>query len=478
MTTRDRKQDRVARSAPFPHAPVVALIVLFFILMLPNLNNSYPYQGDETFYTVSAMNMIDRGEYLSPSYAGEYRFNKPILTYWVAVSAYKLFGVSMWSARVPILLLACLTIFTTYRCALFTLGDRRKALLAAAMLASSPMFFSFSRVAMTEMVLVFFTVPAVLMFAKAMADCGQAARYSALGSAFVGLAFMTKGPVGLLPYAAALIHCSFSNRPEKRRLLSALVNPLNLAIVAAIAVPWYAYAASSHPAAFASDMGTESQTLGDNPVVGLVKRLLFYGYTLAIYLFPFSLAGTLLTIKRRVLWSKSCAFIGTYIVIHCLTFILFVGVHKSRYLLPIVPLLCIVLADVLFPSGWKSWMKTAGTVLFLQAVFYAAHPFVAHEALRELTDKWKDGYSAAGTLGTTLEMKRAGWCRLYANNRNIVAPEVADFLIIGDADLRQYAGWEIIGTAVQRSSPGWSQGKVSFKNVMFHLVRRPERDPR
>ena len=94
--------------------------------MLPNLNNSHPSQGDETFYTVSAMNMIDRGEYLAPFYAGEHRFNKPILTYWIAVSAYKLFGASMWSARVPILLLACLTIFTTYRCALFTLGDSRK----------------------------------------------------------------------------------------------------------------------------------------------------------------------------------------------------------------------------------------------------------------------------------------------------------------------------------------------------------------
>jgi 4-amino-4-deoxy-L-arabinose transferase-like glycosyltransferase len=473
-----REIDECRLAARLPDAPVLALIVLYFILMLPNLNNSLPYQGDESYYTISALNMIDRGEYLAPFYEGEYRFNKPILTYWVAVAGYKLFGASMWSARVPILLLACLTIFTTYRLALFTLGDRRKALLAAATLAASVMFFSFSRTAMTEMVLVFFTVPAVFMFAKAMADGAHARRYAALGSAFVGLAFMTKGPVGLLPYAAALIHCSFSNRPEKRKLLFALVNPLNLAIVAAITVPWYAYAASSHPAAFASDMGTESQSMGNNPVVGMVRRLLFYGYTLTIYLFPFSLAGTLLMIKRRVLWSKSCAFIGTYIAIHCLTFILFVGGHRSRYLLPIVPLLCIVLADALFPSGWKSWMKTAGAVLFLQAVFYAAHPFVAHEALRELTDKWKDGYSAAGSLGTTLEMKRAGWCRLYANNRNIVAPEAADFLIIGDADLRQYAGWEIIGTAVHRSSPGWSQGKVSFKNVMFHLVRRPAGDPR
>lgn len=463
--------------ARFPDAPVIGLIVLYFLLMLPNLDNSLPYQGDESFYTISALNMIDRGEYLAPFYSGEYRFNKPILTYWVAMAGYALFGASMWSARVPILLLACLTLFTTYRLALFTLGDRRKALLAAAVLAASAMFFSFSRIAMTEMVLISCTVPAVLMFAKAQADPGRAVRHAALGSACVGLAFMAKGPVGLLPYAAALVSAALSGSRERRRRLFVLANPVNLAIVATIAVPWYAYVARTYPAAFAGDLGTEARSLGNSPVAGMLGRLLRYGYTVAIFLFPFSLAGAVPLVKRRVRWNPAWAFVVTYGAVHCLTFILFVGEYKSRYLLPIVPLLSLVLADVLFPSGWKTWLKTAAAVLLLQALFYAAHPLLSHEPLRDLARRWRDGYAASGTLGLVLEAKRAGWCRLYANNRGVVAPEAADFLILGAADLPRYPGWRIIDTAVEHASVRFAGGKPSLIDNRFYLIERPGAGP-
>jgi len=471
---RNRVLERVTGSEAISHAPVVALIVLFFVLMLPNLDNSYPYQGDETFYTVSAMNMIDSGEYLAPSYAGEHRFNKPILTYWVAAAAYRLFGVSMWSGRVPILLLACLTILTTYRLALFTLGDRRKALLAAAMLASSPMFFGFSRIAMTEMVVTSLTVPAVLMFARALETPGRAARNAALGTAFVGLAFMAKGPVALLPYGAVLIQGALAGRREHKSPLPALVNPLNLMIFAAIAVPWYAYVAATYPAAIAVDLGSESRSLWRFSLAGIAMRALAYAGALATFLVPFSVAGAALTAGRRTRWNPACAYLVTCILAHLLTFTMFVGVYKSRYLLPVIPLLCIVLADALFPSGWRRWLATAGAVLALQAAFYAISPIVTREPLRELTHRWRDAHSAAGTLGIALDPKRAGWCRLYAGNRGIAPPGSADFVIIEDADLPRYAGWSTIASATRNSSLEISQGRLSFTTQTFHLVRRPE----
>jgi 4-amino-4-deoxy-L-arabinose transferase-like glycosyltransferase len=478
MTTRGRIQGETARGATRPHAPVVGLIGLFFLLMLPNLDNSYPYQGDETFYTVSALNMIDRGEYLAPFYDGEHRFNKPILTYWVATAAYLFLGAGMWSARVPILLLACLTIFTTYRFALFALGDGRKALLAAAMLASSPMFFSFSRIAMTEMILISLTVPAMFVFARLLEGAEHSRRRAALGTALVGLAFMAKGPVALIPYGAALIRGALLGRQGNGRVLSALLNPLNPAIFAAIVVPWYACVAASHPAAFAADVGAESHSLLKFSLVGVGRRLLSYAGALATFVFPFFLAGAAVAVKKRTRLSPACSFIVTFILAHLSVFILFVGVYKSRYLLPVVPPLCIVLADTLFPYGWRRWLATAGAVLVLQAVFYAASPVFSGEPLRELTYLWRDRHSASGTLGVALDPKRAGWCRLYAGNRGMAPPEKADFVIIEDANLPSYAGWSIVGTAKRNSSPRISQGGISVARQAFHLVRRPERDPR
>jgi 4-amino-4-deoxy-L-arabinose transferase-like glycosyltransferase len=457
-----------------PRAALAALIGLFFLLMLPNLDNSYPYQGDETFYTVSALNMIDRGEYLAPFYAGEYRFNKPILTYWVAVSAYKLFGARMWSARVPILLLACLTIFTTHRFALYTLGDHRKALLAAAMLASSPMFFSFSRIAMTEMVLTSLTVPAVFMFARALDNPERAARHAAFGTVFVGLAFLAKGPVALLPYGAALIQGALPGRRGGKSPLSALVNPLNIALFAAITVPWYAHVAADYPAAFAVDLGSEAQSLWKFSLGGIATRALLYVWSMAIFVFPFFIAGAAVLVRKRARWSPTCSFIFTCILTHLLTFTFLVGMYKSRYLMPIIPLLSIVLADVLFPSRWRRWLMTAGVVLALQAVFYALSPAVSHEPLRELTYRWREKHSASGTLGIALDPKRAGWCRLYAGNRGMASPEAADFLIVEGADLPRYAGWDIVASATRNSSLKIAHGSLSVTRQAFHLIRRPK----
>lgn len=81
--------------------------IVYAVLLAPTLNNTSPYQGDETFYTVSAEHMVRSGDWLVPVYFGEARFQKPILTYLLVASSYALLGVSLWSAACPWCWLPC-----------------------------------------------------------------------------------------------------------------------------------------------------------------------------------------------------------------------------------------------------------------------------------------------------------------------------------------------------------------------------------
>ena len=45
--------------------------------------------------------MIERGDYISPTFNYQPRFNKPVLSYWIVAGFYKAFGVSVGVQRIP-----------------------------------------------------------------------------------------------------------------------------------------------------------------------------------------------------------------------------------------------------------------------------------------------------------------------------------------------------------------------------------------
>ena len=43
--------------------------------------------------------MIERGDYVNPTFNYEPRFNKPVLSYWIVAAFYRVFGVSVGVQR-------------------------------------------------------------------------------------------------------------------------------------------------------------------------------------------------------------------------------------------------------------------------------------------------------------------------------------------------------------------------------------------
>jgi 4-amino-4-deoxy-L-arabinose transferase and related glycosyltransferases of PMT family len=72
---------------------------------------TFPLLGpDEPRYAQVAREMFLRGDYVTPTLGGHTWFEKPALLYWMEIAAFKIFGVSEWSARLGPAICGLLTI--------------------------------------------------------------------------------------------------------------------------------------------------------------------------------------------------------------------------------------------------------------------------------------------------------------------------------------------------------------------------------
>jgi 4-amino-4-deoxy-L-arabinose transferase-like glycosyltransferase len=208
----------------------IALVVyLAFFYQIGN----YAFTGaDEPRYARISEEMVLRGEYVTPTLNFLPWLEKPPLLFWIQAASYKAFGISEWSARVPVALLATLALVATWFLGQF--AGPRVALFSALVLASTVLFWLYARAGSTDM-------PLVGMLTLAMA-CGFRASlapslpWSAATAALLGLAVLAKGPVALILFGAVfLLYFVLINRlPVPATHLA-----LGLLVCLAMVVPWF-----------------------------------------------------------------------------------------------------------------------------------------------------------------------------------------------------------------------------------------------
>ena len=76
-------------------ALLAAAVLPYFI----GLGDSAIWDANEAFYVETPREMIERGDYVSPTFNYEPRFNKPVLSYWIVGGFYQAFGVSVGVQR-------------------------------------------------------------------------------------------------------------------------------------------------------------------------------------------------------------------------------------------------------------------------------------------------------------------------------------------------------------------------------------------
>jgi 4-amino-4-deoxy-L-arabinose transferase-like glycosyltransferase len=204
------------------------------VLCLPNLGGPSLWDIDEGNNAECAQEMHESGNFIVPTFNYKLRIDKPILLYWLQVSAYRFFGVNEFSARLPSALASLLAVFVAYE-----LGRRlfraSTALLAALVLASSVAFCAAAHFANPDALLNLCTLLTLWCFWNHytrpsglwMLGCGVAS----------GLGMLVKGPVALiLPMATTLLFLLW--RRELRRLWDLRLLGASLMFVL-VAAPWY-----------------------------------------------------------------------------------------------------------------------------------------------------------------------------------------------------------------------------------------------
>jgi 4-amino-4-deoxy-L-arabinose transferase-like glycosyltransferase len=85
---------------------LIWLLILSWIAFLNNLGNIGLIDKTEPMFVEAARQMIVTGDWITPYWNGETRFDKPPLSYWMMAIAFKIFGINEWAARIPSALMA------------------------------------------------------------------------------------------------------------------------------------------------------------------------------------------------------------------------------------------------------------------------------------------------------------------------------------------------------------------------------------
>ncbi|MFO0819303.1 MAG: glycosyltransferase family 39 protein [Pirellulales bacterium] len=148
------------------------------VVLFSNLGGPRLWDRDEPRNAGCALEMRERGDWITPWFNDELRSHKPVLLYWLIMSAYAVFGVSEFSARFWSAALGLGSVWLTY-----AMGRRlfspRVGLWAGVILCSTLMFDVAARAATPDSVLLFCVTLAITLFV-----CGEFPRRSvAVGGA-------------------------------------------------------------------------------------------------------------------------------------------------------------------------------------------------------------------------------------------------------------------------------------------------------
>jgi len=150
---------------------------------------------DSSTYALLSKQMFQSGHYLELYLNGKDYLDKPPLVFWSACLAYKLFGIHDWAYRLPSVLCLALGIYSTYRYARIFYSEQ------AAKMAALIMASCMASYVMTSDVRIDTMLTGWVMFSMwQLAEFNRSLNLKniLLGGVGVGLAMMTKGPIGLI----------------------------------------------------------------------------------------------------------------------------------------------------------------------------------------------------------------------------------------------------------------------------------------
>ena len=353
-------------------------IAVFFACLVFHLAGTWSIpliDRDEPRFAEASREMGERHDFIVPFFNGEYRFDKPALTYWAQLASYQVFGTNDFAARFPSAVAAALTAV-----ALFYWGRRlgrgdRPGWYTVAIFTLAFQVVEHAKAAVADMWLVLFVTLAHWAAFELLGTCQpepvQDSRRPSRGwwwlfYVSLALAFLAKGPIGWTPLLTVAV-MSFVTRIPARRFAFVRGIFLTLAVVAAWGVPalirthgeFFRVGIGRHVVerSFAAIGGHGASSLG------LYLLLLpFYFVTVFLTFFPWSLKLPWLAARIRGERDTTDWYFAAGILVIFAIFT-FVTTRLVHYVLPAFPLMALLLARRLDKENSGRFIRRCALVM-------------------------------------------------------------------------------------------------------------------
>lgn len=219
------------------HRITLPLLLLAALTFFAGLGRGAITDSDEAFYAEASREMVASGDWITPHYNYEPRFQKPILYYWLTSATYFVTGASEMGARLWAALAGVGLVLVT-AAAGRRWYDETTGLLAGAIVATNFGYFSIGRMALPDLPLTFCITLAIWAALVSTLERERNPRkFVILAALGLGLGFLVKGPVGvIIPLIVILPVLMIERR-------SIGLNPedivLGFIVFIAVAMPWY-----------------------------------------------------------------------------------------------------------------------------------------------------------------------------------------------------------------------------------------------
>ena len=187
---------------------VFLLVIICLISFVPNLGVFDPSLMEARNF-VTAREMVQDGNWLLPTMNGEYRLAKPPLPTWITALAMLLIGNSenVFALRLPAVFAGIVLVLSIYFFVFIKTKNKEQAFISGIIGATSLLILQMARTGSWDIHCHAWMLAAISCWVYALSADKVKSNWLFVSALFMGLSFMSKGPVSfytiLLPYIIA-----------------------------------------------------------------------------------------------------------------------------------------------------------------------------------------------------------------------------------------------------------------------------------
>lgn len=466
---------------------LLVVLAVAGVAFFAGLDRAAISDADEAFYAEAAREMIESGDYLTPRYNYENRFQKPVLFYWAVAAAYTVAGVGAAAARISSALSGIGIAAIAWYLGRRWFGERT-GLIAGLIVSTSFGCVAMARLSLPDLPLAFFITASIAAGCVALFEPGPVrSRPMLMAAMAAGLGFLTKGPIGLVVPLVVLIPILLLERRNTLRLGPTL---LALLVFTTIALPWYGAMTAVHGIAYlhsfflTDNLERFATTRFNYPRPAWFYVPIILGGLLPWTAFaPLWIPGIVRFIRHRAAPSRATLWLLVWAVLPLLLFSVSVG-KQPRYVLPILPPVALLLAASLDahlasagrPAGGRRLLIGCGIAAGVVVIVAGIVLLMVPAAALGLDDRPLRAAgvttSIAGVLAVLAAIWRASWIPAAVALAGLVQMLALQFGLFSTpgTDVVERVALEL--RTRLRPDMQWTTHDIFVRNLVFYVGSR------